>query len=320
METVRKSANEIYYYFLENDLDHWFVYEPNPVGLSRYPDLHELLALKYGDCVGGSYLEVMVLRSLGIPSTIDYVPLWGRKNGTHCSDVFWDNELQRFRIASGRAFEFPTKVFRYTFKRQGIWTDSILPVIQKTNIFLLDFLKHDHWLDVTHEHTSTATIDYEYDFSSDYAYICVFNYGQWIPIYWSKVMNERVRFENMGTEMLYRTAVPQKNSYEIISPVFHVDKKGNKTFFKPDYDKKINLNLSKLNTGSKSWVEKEKEYCLYYFDEKSDCIVFETQKCERDSLIIFEGVPSNTLYRLRDVEQNRRLERIFTYENEEQIF
>ncbi|MDR0332952.1 MAG: hypothetical protein LBI15_05755 [Dysgonamonadaceae bacterium] len=318
-DTITTCSNEVYYWFLENDLDNWFVYEANPVQLTRHSCFNELMALKSGDCYGWSYLNVMILRSLGIPSTIDYVPLWGRGNGTHQSEVFWDNKQGRFRTASAREFRFPAKVLRYTFERQGTWTDSIRLVI-KQQPFVLDFLKHNHWLDVTHEHTTTATIEYDWDFPTDFAYICVLNYGQWDPVYWGKIENGKVRFENMGTDMFYRIAKPVRLSYELVSPIFHLNETGNKTFFKPDLNKKINLQLSKLNTGALSWVETGKSYNLYYYDENNDWTLFQTQQSGKDSLIVFDGVPSNTLYWLWDIERERRLERPFMYENGEQVF
>jgi len=319
-ESLINSTDEIYYKFLVDEVGQWFTYNYHPVRYSRYPGLNELMALKSSDCYGWSYLNVMILRSLGIPSTIDIIPLWGRKNGSHYTEVFWDNELQRFRTASGRELDHPAKVFRYTFKRQGVHTDSILPIINKPNIFLLNFLKHDHWLDVTHEHALTATVDYECNVSSGFAYICVFNYGQWIPIYWGKVKDGNVRFENMGTGILYRIAVPEKNSYKPASPVFCLNEKGNIIFFQPNRDEKKDLYLSQLNTGERSWVEAGKNYSLYYYDGTNDWTFFEAHKCEKDSLIVFKGIPSSTLYQLLDTEQKQRLERIFTYENGEQVW
>ena len=318
IETLR-STNEIYYRIIVHNVGQWFKYEQNPVRFTRYPGLNELMTVKAGDCFGQSYLNVMILRSLGIPATIDYIPMWGRRNGTHASEVFWDNELKKFRTASGREFRFPAKVFRYTFKQQNGWTDSILPVI-KRNPFLLSFLQHNHWKDVTHEHTITASVEYKWDFSTDFAYICVLNYGQWLPVYWGKVENGKARFENMGADMLYRVAVPKGSSFELISPIFHLDETGNKTFFKSNPSEKINLPLSKLNTGALSWVKVDKNYSLYYYDKNNDWTLFQTQQCKTDSVIVFNGVPSNTLYWLWNVERERRLERPFLYQNGEQIF
>jgi hypothetical protein len=184
----------------------------------------------------------------------------------------------------------------------------------------LDFLRNDHWIDVTHEHTPTATVDYFCNTATDFAYICVCNYDKWIPVYWGKVNDRKVCFKNMGTDMLYRIAVPKGNTYEIISPVFHVDHQGNKAFFKPNRNQTATFHLTMLNTGSRAWVEKGKDYNLYYSDENSDWILFKTQPCEKDSLIIFDKVSTGTLYKLQDMKEAKRLERIFTYENNKQIF
>jgi hypothetical protein len=101
---------------------------------------------------------------------------------------------------------------------------------------------------------------------------------------------------------------------------FHLDEKGNKTFFNPDFNKKTNLQLSKLNAGALSWIEAGKSYNLYYYDENNDWTLFQTQQSKQDSLIIFNGVPSNTLYWIWDIERERRLERPFVYEKGEQVF
>jgi hypothetical protein len=318
-DTLIRSTNDIYYRFLVNDVGQWFVYQENPVKFTPHPGLNELMTVQSGNCHGWSYLNVMILRSLGIPSSIDNIPLWGRKNGSHSTEVFWDNANQKFRTPSGREVIFPAKVFRYTYKIQNAWADSIKPVIRQKP-FLLDFLKHNHWIDVTHEHTQTATVNYPCDAESGFAYICVCNYGKWLPVYWGEVNNGKACFKNMGTDMLYRIAIPRKNSFEVISPIFLLDSNKNKIFFKPIHSEKINLQLSKLNTGSKSWVEKNKNYNLYYSDKNSNWILFKTQKCETDSLIIFEQAPSHTLYLLQNVEEKRRLERIFTYEDGKQVF
>lgn len=322
LEISLQCTNDIYYHFIVYFLWQWFEYTSTPTLLTRYPSFDELMVMQSGDCYGGAYLNVMALRSLGIPTALDFVPMWGRRNAGHYSEVFWDNEQRRFRTASGREFRFPAKVFRYTFRQQNNWSAFIQPVVQH-NPFLLDFLKHDHWMDVTHEHTVTATVEYEWEFTSDFAYICVLNYGRWMPIFWGKVEDGKARFENMGTDMLYRIAVPFGASYKPISSIFHVDETGSKTFFKPNPNERINLRLSRLNTGARSWIRAGRNYSLFYYDGNGDWNLFDIQQAESDSLIVFENVPSNTLYWLWNIESDRRyrrLERPFLYENGVQIF
>jgi hypothetical protein len=90
--------------------------------------------------------------------------------------------MHKFRTPSGRELNNPAKVFRYTFKKQNIWTDSIAPVIED-DLFILNYLRNNHLMDVTQEHTKTVDIAFPSDSESSFAYICVYNYGNWYPIY-----------------------------------------------------------------------------------------------------------------------------------------
>jgi hypothetical protein len=323
-----ESTNEFYYRILVDDVGKWFKYESSPLQLTQYPGFDELMAVKQGNCFGWSYLNVMILRSLGIPATIDFIPLWGSKNSSHATDVFWDSKLKKLRTASGRELvspsgRSPAKVFRYSFKNQNIWSDSIKRTIGK-NYFHLKYLMHDHWLDVTSEHTHTANIDYllESDINIDFGYICVFNYGKWEPVFWGKAdkSGKTIQFNNMGSNILYRVAIPQKNKYQVISDVFKIDSLGQRIYFQPDTINRISLSLGKTNTGSRSWVEKEKNYSLYYFNKTREWELVKTLTCSIDSIVHFENVPSKALYRLLETNGQNRLERIFEYKNNEQIF
>jgi hypothetical protein len=259
----------------------------------------------------------MLLRSLGVPATIDVVQSFGRRNGGHSSEVLWDNEQQRFRTIRGSMFGFPAKVFRHTFRQQNKWSNVIQPIIQQSP-FLLDFLKNDHWKDVTHEHIVTATVEYEWNFSSDFAYICTFNFRQWVPAFWGKVENGTARFENMGTNMLYRIAVPAGDSFELISSIFHLDREGNKTFFEPDLINRIDMQL-RTRPGER-FIGAGASYSLYYYAGEGNWNLFQTKQAEQNHFITFEGVPSNTLYILQDNQWGGRIERIFTFEYGRQVW
>jgi hypothetical protein len=281
--------------------------------------MKELLNKDGHDCVGWAYLTVMIMRAIGIPATVDYVPAWGRKNGTHYTEVFWEDSLQSFRTPGGRELTAAAKVFRYTYKIQNPWQASIKPFI-KDNIFVLDYLKNGHLTDVTNEHKKTSDVVYKLDRATDFAYICVFNYGNWHPVYWGEVCNKICTFKNMGTNVLYRIAVPDKKGYQLASHIFQIDSLGNQTGFTPDFAQKDNLTLSKLNTGAKSFVEKGKVYSLYYYDGLNNWILSATKTCTEDSILFFENLPTRTLYKINDDQASGRLERPFTYENSEQVF
>jgi hypothetical protein len=120
-------------------------------------------------------------------------------------------------------------------------------------------------------------------------------------------MGDRFLFRNMGTNMLYRIAVPVATGFQLASPVFLTDSLGNQTGFKPDFDRKISLTLSKLNTGERSYVESGNIYELYCYDGKDDWRLSETKTCSKDSTITFENLPTHALFKLVDIQTSERL-------------
>lgn len=311
-----KDPNELYYRIIVNEVGKWFEYKTNFRKLSQAPSLNELMCIKQGDCFQTGYLSTYILRALGIPSGIDLIPLWGSKNSGHAMEVFWDGK-GKMNTPIGRSFERPSKVFRLSFKKQNLWRDSIHPFIGKDN-FLLPQLQHNHWLDVTHEHTSTTNIVYHLPdtiHNIKYAYICVFNYGTWQPVFWGKVdANNNAIFSNMGCQMLYQVAIPKDGSYEILGDLFMVDSIGKKiSNLLPNLSKKITMNLSKFNTGTSSFVKKGKQYELDMFNKEGQWQILSVQSCTKDSIITIKNVPSNSFYRLLETTGNRKLERIFSY-------
>lgn len=319
--------DQLYEDIVLRNVDKKIIYSPNPSTLTQFPALSELMLFKHSDCIGQSYMHVMVLRSIGIPATIDIVPLWGSKNSGHVTDVFWDSKLNKFRTVSGRELvspnKFPpSKVFRYSYQKQNIWTDTIKPIIG-LQPFLLGYLEHDNWLDVTHEHTLTYDIEYQIDepSTSKFTYICVFNYGKWEPVFWGKLDEDKMaHFKNMSINILYRIAVPQENDFKIVSDIFSIDSLGNQVYYQANTLNKTTLRLQKVNEGSRSWLEKGKRYGLYFFNSSMEWELVEELPCLKDSILVFDNAPSNALYRILEHRGGGRLERSFTYQNNIQKF
>jgi hypothetical protein len=316
--------NTLYYSFNVDGIDSLFSYTPDPPYFCKRPGYYEIESSRKGDCFGGSYLGVYILRSIGIPATVDYIPYWGSKNGAHAAEVFAD-EKGRLVTASGREIANSAKVFRLTFKRENIWKDSIAPFVDSSNFFLSN-LKNNHWVDVTSFHTRTKDIvlspPEELIHRSNYAYICVFNYGEWYPIYWGSrdYPNNGYAFRKMGYPMLYRLAIPVGNTYTVLGPTYVIDSLG--VLRKSGINKKKLTDgiFRKVNNGKDSWVKKNLEYELFALDENSSWLKVKTAVCSKDSLIRFNHIPSGCIYRLIEKADERQLSRPFTYGNEGQIW
>lgn len=316
-------SNELYYAFNLYKVGRIFDYTPRPSFMSKSPGYDEILCFRYGDCYAGSYLNVYFLRAIGIPATVDFIPHWGCKNGTHSAEVFID-ETGKFSTPSGRELVNCAKAFRLHFRKQDVWKDSIAPFVDSSK-FVLKHLQHNHWSDVTGEHTRVkdialpAVLKGTYGYS--YAYICVLDYGRWAPLYWGKVTaKDTVTFRNMGYPMLYRVAIQDGDSYKIASPVYMVDSAGKVNHIAPDFQAKIDASFQKLNTGTDSWVEKGEEYDLFVMNGNSTWQAVASGICAKDSVISFSRIPGNGLYRLVKKGDMRELSRPFTISNKTQVW
>ncbi len=317
-----KDPNELYYQIIVNETGNWFVYNAEYPRLCNAPSFNELMCLRQGDCLRTAYLNTYILRAMGMPCAIDIVPWWGSRNGWHANEVFWDGK-NRMRTPSDRSFDRPAKVFRLSFKQQNTWKDSIQPFIGKDS-FLLPNLQHNHWQDVTGEHTATKDITYHLPDTLkniQYAYICVCNYGEWKLIFWGKVdITNTAKFRNMGCQILYQVALPHNNTYELTGNIFMVDSCGNTSYRLPNFSIKQNMVVSKINTGALSYVKKDEKYCLYMLTANNKWQVLQTQDCKKDSTITITNMPSNAFYKLSKVNASQNLERIFTYKGGKQIW
>ncbi len=324
LKKTYRQTNELYYAFNVGKMGDIFNYSPVPSYMSSRPGYAEMVCLRNGDCYGGSYLGVYFLRSVGIPSTVDFIPCWGSKNGTHAQEVFI-NEDGKITAPSGRMLNGCAKAFRVRFKRMNMWKDSIKPFVNPQT-FILKNLQNNHWQDVTNEHTLvkdlvlpiSSSLSYNYP----YAYVCVFNYGKWVPIYWGKAINSNRSFvfTNMGYPMLYRIGVQEKNSFKPVGRVYLVDSTGRVSIMSPDSKYRINVSLKKLNTGAESWVEKGQYYDLFFINEFSNWELAASNICLNDSMVKFTNIPSNAIYRIIKRDDSRELSRPFTYSNGTQVW
>ncbi len=318
---VRATPHTVYERLILKDAVQWFAYGDHFVSLTNAPSFRELMCSKMGECSRFARLYTYILRAAGIPATIDYVPKWGSGNAGHAEVVFVDstgsmNTYEKKRLGHS------AKVFRITIRNKHQWTDSIAPILAGYD-FQPTFLKNNHWEDVTHEHNPTADVEYIFpdSLSLPFAYICVYNYGKWEPVFWGQCKNGKTVFKNMGCHMLYRVALPDKNAgYKPVGNVFKLDSMGRLLCIRFNTRKVLTLAANKLNSGAHSWVKCGENYTLYYLDKESQWNPVGSKTCLKDSVLRFSKVPADALYRLVKDNGNRRLERIFSYENNKQVW
>ncbi|MCF0051671.1 hypothetical protein LXM25_16500 [Dyadobacter sp. LJ53] len=301
------------------DSTHTLIPRSNQIQLTRQPGLDELRIIKSGDCNSMAVKSTYLYRSFGIPATVDFTSQYGGGNTGHATAVFWDDSARTFRPRHGDGEGFNpkyklSKAFRLSFKKQNVWKDSILPVVKKSWQFELAHLKNNHWNDVTDEHVPTSDIPVKAaGVQFDYAYLCTYTDGKWVPVYWAKKQNNQFLFRKMGREILYQFALPDNKGYRLTGQIILLDSMGGiQQTIRPDRKKVKKLELKKINYGRLAWVKKGSPYTLKFLNELGNWETFAKQTASRDSSIIFNKVPGNTFYLLVKNDE-RPLERPFTY-------
>jgi hypothetical protein len=313
-------TRKVYDRLINKDINLWLRYSGNTSDFNF--SFTQTIKEKKAGCFGMACMYAYALRSLGIPATVDIVPLWGSQNAGHAEVVFCDSSGHMCTYEKDRLTR-SAKVFRYIFNTRNAQTDLTQSAIGGYEFILSDLLSHNNWVDVTQQHNNVSTVKYRLplNYTAPFAYICVYNYGKWQPVFYGLVgKNNMVEFSNMGCNILYQIAVPKKDGYELILKPFILDSLGKIKSFSSDFVHLINMKLQKINTGDLSYVKEGRNYKLYLLDQQSQWKFLYNVKCFQDCTISIKNVPANGIYKLKDLTATKRLERPFTYKHENQIW
>jgi hypothetical protein len=197
--------------------------------LPDYPYLrHEDMLLSGRSlCLERCWFNTMLLSSVGIPSTIDYVPAWANRpfnhtwntiqygNTFYAFEPFWDDDRWKYKTIYNNVnkdplwglFKLP-KVFRYTYA-----TQKSGPLFEQEDIKNIpSFFQTLNQKDVSNEYFETQDVDIAITchHPKEFAYLCVYDEDkEWMPVQWGKYENRKVHFEKMGTDIMYLPAFYQ---------------------------------------------------------------------------------------------------------------
>lgn len=164
--------------------------------------------MKYrqGTCSDYAVFLAMVMRSLGIPTSLDFVPYWGDRNNGHTFNSLllpdgackgYDNEED---IVHG--LTLPGKVPKIYRKMYEVQRNSLLYKYRDTEYIPEVFAQHD-LIDVT-EHYSIPLSDITIaprlnENQASIAYLSVFSPREWRPVAWAEYgKGEHVSFQRIG--------------------------------------------------------------------------------------------------------------------------
>ncbi len=316
--------------FINNDLKSWYKFDAR---FYRHPTdlgIDEMMKYKMGRCEDMTNLAIYAMRSQGIPVMSDYTPAWPNTGNNHAWNAIIDKNHKVIIFMGGEFNPYDykldnkkSKVYRKTFAIQEKSLAKIAPKYEK----LPGWLASSHYIDVTKDYIPVADIKLKLTEqkpdSVHFAYICVFNSGEWKAIHWSKIYDDNtVNFTDMGNDIAYLVAYYKNNKLIPAANQFIFTKDNKIKYLIPDT---INKQTIKLYSTTKRKIVKttdeieqinldnETTYELSYWNKK--WIKLGEQKSTNNKPLIFKDVPKNALFWLVKKDSNKE-ERIFTIDKD----
>lgn len=315
-----------------------------------------LIKARGGNCAQRISYNEFVHRALGIAITKDFTPCWANRNWNHSWNVFlsesgkfqdfeafahkkdfWkvikmkhskyelDSTGQRIldKSMEGKGVRF-AKVFRKTFSKPlstfKALNQNRLPEQDIPRVF-----KDEYYLDVTDEYTDVVSLKYKLDknlyFNNGFAYLSVYNNGDWYPTSWSFVDSSfNATFQKTATKIVYLPSFYKQENVTPASCPIIVDSMGVILKLIPNWENTISASLQRIHPVIKSdTVIPNHRYELFYWDDGWKSL---GKKKATSNKIEFQNLPTNCLYLLYHIDRKKtdQQERIFTIKNSNQVW
>lgn len=194
------------------------------------------------DCMESSLAYARLWRMCGIPTAVDYLPIWGNENYNHADFAIIDEHAAAGFIPNVPHFKAANKVFRTTFSANR------LKQLREIPDFLPHTLRNPFFRDVTANYLSTADIKVNVrGMSSRPSLAClgVFCRG-WEAVSVAKVRGGRATFDDMATEYVYIPFYYEGGQQVFLSNPFHLDVQSRRQrYFNPDKSNLQTVTLSR---------------------------------------------------------------------------
>lgn len=220
------------------------------LGIKEELKYHHELAMEilntniFTDCYCNAYQKLLESRVLGIPCTINLIPFYSNRNGYH----YWAAEppiIHKEADVMGALDRRTAKFYRQTFSNNNIMSVT-------KNEYIPDLFMNPFMMDVTEEYLYTndimITINEQVKPRSEYGYLCVFNDLRWKPIAISRIKNNTMLFNKMGTNIVYLPVrYKEKDNMESLNYPFIMQSNNKIHHLVPDTCTRQSLHLSRKN-------------------------------------------------------------------------
>lgn len=305
----------------KSDVNNWFVctynLEKRKEPLPRLGPL-QLLQRKKGYCEDAADLTVYGLRSMGIPTTVDFVPFWATSTGNHSLNAVYNENNKPLQydilLNTGDIKEFirePSKVLRTTYSKQ----ENTLASTTNFQDIPEGILRSLNYVDVTNQYWKTGSVRCNFFRSrkpEEVIYACVFNGQRWEPTWWGKVKQDSVVFDNMCKGAIF---LPMSYKDGKLSAVGFPIASGYDTTFTiiPDTTNRHSVTIKPMDNYL--IFQPKKSYTLYFWDKFYWHPLARKSTTEDTQELTFQKVPKNALLLLIP-EYSKKKERPFIITND----
>ena len=201
--------------------------------------------MTYGNCMDYVTMGTAVFRSLGLPSIVDMIPMWGRNSDGHSWYVFpsdrgkEETTINALIMPAGQqfyAYERIPKIYRmsYSINKERYKYSKKAKYVYPFELCVCD---------VTDHYNLTSDIDIDIfkgiRLKDTYVYIAMFSLSsddQWSILDFGKIKRGKAHFKNMGRNMMYIVMGYNGRSIVPISLPFILHKNGNVEYLVGNYE------------------------------------------------------------------------------------
>lgn len=295
---------------IKREISKWYNYKKGAIHLKNTQDLKDRITYGFGNCLEVANTEVMVFRALGIAAAVDCVPLCGISRRGHCISVCFDEEEKPvISLVDILSLNRVAKVYRFNF---SVPKDNIFNKVKRVED-IPPILRNIRFFDVTSDYVAVhdVSIKLSKKLNKEPLYLSSYNADKWEPIAWTmRNKNGKYVFRNMGKSMVYLPTSYKSNNIRPEANPIIVDARGNIRSINIRKDSLIRICLKNPRIKNDTISE------LFELEYWNDAWISAGSHSDKNNSVIYNSVPSNTLYRLKSEEQNN-YNRIFTYKNGE---
>lgn len=242
------------------------------------------------DCITTAFRTTEELRSIAIPTAIDFVTDWADGNSRHYWTYSFDTQLQN-SVSNENNAQFAAKIYRKTFShnKTPINNGDYIPEV------FTPFIK-----DVTDQYIKTADIEVKYNTKNRNVYLAIFNGLKWKPIAWSYAgKNGVAKFDDLGKYIVYQPIYYDGNNAVLDNYPFILNANGEIQELIP---KKQDI---KLHITRKS---PKQTYKLSWEDEIIGTTIIASNDNNfksHDTIYVINSIVSNSIYNI-SIDSNKK--------------